>query len=83
MTFEENENSKDELWRRFHRHQNDNQQDVSKFFYVRQWLNGFFLVLSILGMVIWYAYSPQIGGITLIAAVAFKFSELTLRLMKM
>ncbi len=83
MTFEENENSKDELWRRFHHHQNDSSKDVSKFFYVRQWLNVFFLVLSILGMVIWYAYSPHKGGITLIVAVAFKFSELTLRLMKM
>lgn len=85
MTVEENEHSQDELWRKFHRQhrQQRSDEDRGRFFQLRQWLNGFFLVLSIIGMITWYTYSPEIGGITLIAAVACKFTELSLRIMKM
>lgn len=85
MTFEENENPQDELRRKFHHHHRHHHADEDKgrFFLLRQWLNGFFLMLSIIGMIVWYTYSPEIGGITLIAAVACKFTELSLRIMKM
>jgi hypothetical protein len=84
MAFEENENSQDELRSKFHRHHLQRHADDEKgrFFLFRQWLNGCFLVLSIIGMIVWYTYSPEIGGITLIAAVACKFTELSLRIMK-
>lgn len=84
MTIEENGQSQDELWRRFHRHRKaDDDTDKGQFYQMRQWLNVFFIVLAILGMIVWYTYSPKIGGITLISAVAFKFTELSLRIMKM
>jgi Flp pilus assembly protein TadB len=85
MELENNENASDELWRKFHRHhiQEETNDDKGRFYQVRQLLNLFFIILAIAGMIIWYVYSPQLGGITLISAVAFKFMELTLRLMKL
>jgi hypothetical protein len=84
MTIEENGQSQDELWRRYHRHRKeDDDAGKGRFYQMRQWLNGIFIVLAIVGMIVWYAYSPKIGGITLISAVAFKFTELSLRIMKM
>lgn len=85
MTIEENEHSQDELQRKFHRQhrQHHNDEEKGRFFQLRQWLNGFFLAFSVIGMITWYTYSSEVGGIILIAAVACKFTELSLRIMKM
>ncbi len=85
MSLEDNDNSQNELWRRYHRQHRPKELDEERgrFFQLRQLLNVFFLILSVLGMGLWYIYSPEIGGIALIAAVACKFIELSLRIMKL
>lgn len=58
-------------------------EEKGRFYGLRQWLNILFIVLSLVGMALWYYQSKEMGGIVLISAVGFKFIELTLRIMKM
>jgi hypothetical protein len=57
-------------------------ENRGKTFVLRQWLNLLFIVLAIVGMILWYSYSHDAGAYTLIAASVFKFVELSLRIMK-
>lgn len=84
MTHNNYESSeKDELWQRFHRHGNDDPFDKhDRMFKIRQLLNVFFILLTIAGIAVWYAVSPGMGSYILIGGVAFKFIELSMRIMK-
>lgn len=57
-------------------------ENRGKTFVLRQWLNLLFIVLAIVGMILWYSYSHDVGAYMLIAASVFKFVELSLRIMK-
>lgn len=50
-------------------------------FYIRQALIVVFTLLTIVGIVIWFNWSQEVGAYTLIAAVVVKFVEVTMRLM--
>lgn len=81
MTREEY-NSRDELWRKFHHREEDPFEGKGKFFALRQFLNITFILLSIIGMVVWFSYSENLATFILIGAVGFKFIELTFRILK-
>jgi hypothetical protein len=76
----------DELRKSYHRHHHsdDNADNGSRrWFLLRQCLNAAFLILSVAGITLWYTYSRDIGIYTLIAATAFKFAELSMRIMNL
>lgn len=73
--------SRDELWRKFH-HQEDPFEGNGKFYMLRQFLNFTFIVLSVIGLIVWFSYSQQVAIFILIGAISFKFIELTFRILK-
>ncbi len=75
--------SRDELWQRYH-HKDDDpfQKDRGKFFFLRQFLNTVFILLVIIGIIVWFSYSKDMAIYILIGAVGFKFIELTFRILK-
>ena len=84
MTYDQYESSeKDELWQRFHRHGNDDPfEKHDRMFKMRQLLNVAFILLTLAGIAIWYLMLPSMGSYILIGGVAFKFIELSMRIMK-
>ena len=74
--------SHEELRRRFHRHEQE-QDQRGKFYQTRQMLNVLFILLAISGIALWLSYSREMAAYILIAAVGFKFIELSLRIMKL
>ncbi len=75
--------SRDELWQRFH-HQDDDpfENGRGKFFFLRQFLNVAFILLVIIGMIVWFTFSRDLATYILIGAIGFKFIELTFRILK-
>jgi hypothetical protein len=57
-------------------------EDKGSTFALRQWLNGGFLLLAVAGMGLWFTQYREWAVYLLIAAVALKFVELTLRIMR-
>lgn len=86
MTTDSNdsEERKDLLWQGYHCHHRkaEDEENRGLSYYVRQVLNVLFLLLAVAGLVLWYAVSKNVGAYTLIAALVFKFAELSLRIMK-
>ncbi len=75
--------SHDELWQRFHHRDDDPfKDDRGKFFFLRQFLNVAFILLVIIGIIMWFSYSRDLAVYVLIGAVGFKFIELTFRILK-
>jgi hypothetical protein len=74
--------SRDDLWRKFHHQEEDPFDGKGKFYTLRQFLNFTFIVLSVIGLIVWFSYSQQIAIFILIGAIGFKFIELTFRILK-
>lgn len=84
MRIEKRASSQDELWRRFH-HRHDEEEkgdDRDRFFQLRQCLNLVFIVLTIVGVAMWFAYSHDMASYVIIVGIVFKFAEASLRLVK-
>ncbi|MBQ9672555.1 MAG: hypothetical protein IJV34_06845 [Prevotella sp.] len=75
--------AKDDLWQKFHRRQDDPFEGKDRFYSLRQFLNVTFIILGIIGMIVWFSYSHDLATYILIGAVGFKFIELTMRIMKL
>lgn len=75
--------AKDELWQKFHHRQQDSfNEERGRFYILRQLLNGAFILLAVIGLVVWFSYSRDMAVYILIGAVGFKFIELTFRILK-
>lgn len=86
MYIEKDDASNNELWRRFHHHDNgiddDNDRQPDHFYKLRQLLNLVFLIMSIVGVTMWFYGSREMGIYVLIVGTIFKFAELSLRIVK-
>ena len=52
-----------------------------RFFKIRNILNLLFIILAIVGMIVYFQFSGFIGGAILICSIIIKFAESVLRLM--
>jgi hypothetical protein len=82
MYINKNDSSKDELWRRFHHHEEEESEERDRFFTLRQGLNLIFIIMSIVGVAMWFYGLRDVGIYILIIGSAFKFAELSLRIVK-
>jgi hypothetical protein len=75
--------AKDELWQKYHHRENDPFDDgKGRFYMLRQFLNVAFILLVVIGLFVWFRYSRDLAVYILIGSVGFKFTELTIRLLK-
>lgn len=58
-------------------------RDKGPTFALRQWLNVFFLLGGVAGVVLMYTHSRELGIYVFLGAGALKFIELSLRLLKL
>ncbi|UKK47046.1 hypothetical protein L6475_07275 [Prevotella sp. E9-3] len=86
MYIEKDDASNNELWRRFHHRDNgidnDDDRQSDRFYKLRQILNLVFLIMSVVGIVMWFYGSRDMGIYVLIIGTIFKFAELSLRIIK-
>ncbi|MBQ8157687.1 MAG: hypothetical protein IJ081_01540 [Prevotella sp.] len=84
MDRERFEASHDELWHRFHRKDEENPfEKKDRYFRFRQLLNIVFILMTIAGIILWFRVSRDVASYVLICGIAFKFLELSMRIMKL
>jgi hypothetical protein len=65
------------------RHNLEPFRDTGKTRRLRMWLNIVFMVVSLVGMALYFVIDHEIAFYILVAGCVFKFVELTLRLLKL
>lgn len=65
------------------RHNLEPFRDTGKMRRLRMWLNIIFMVVSLVGMALYFLIDHQIAFYILVFGCVFKFVELTLRLLKL
>ncbi len=58
-------------------------EERGRFFVLRQVLNTLFILTALVGMLLYFKWSRDIGTYLLIASCVLKFAETTLRIMKL
>lgn len=54
----------------------------NRFLKIRQWLNILFMIGAVVGMVMYFYSNRQVGFVVIVVAMALKFVECILRLIK-
>lgn len=75
------ENKDFEEMRERHEREKISYADKGRFFKLRNILNIIFMLLAIIGMVLYFYKSQEVGGVILVAAVFVKLTECVLRIM--
>lgn len=57
-------------------------EEHGRFFMLRQVLNTLFILSALIGMLLYFKWSCDVGTYLLIASCILKFAEVTLRLVK-
>jgi len=83
-TLERSEQEAEYTLPRHHRHSHlEPFRDTGKLFWLRQWLNVLFMIGAVLGIVMLYVHSRELGIYIFIGASVLKFVELSLRILKL